>query len=148
MEEWKKLICRGNRSFEDGRLDDAQMIYQAALSEADQRLGRCAARCDCDYLEALAAVAALVVTHHNLADLCVRADRIEDAAGHLVAVHDRLSHLIEDRHAPCALRAAAVRNSGRTRRAMLSFADEHDVPGPTCAIDRRITHMPANPVLH
>ena len=55
---------------------------------------------------------------------------------------------MDDRALPWALRAAAMRNNGRARQAMLSFASEHGglhAPGP---IDARITHLPASPLLH
>jgi tetratricopeptide (TPR) repeat protein len=153
MDEWKKLICRGNRDFEQGRLQAAGSSYQAALEEAERCLAQHAAEPGgagrgCCYLDALAAVAAYVVTQHNLADLCVRLDRAEDAAAHLLAAHERLARIIDDASLPWSLRAAAVRNSTRARQAMLSFADEHAEAGLTCAIEQRITHMPSSPLLH
>lgn len=149
MDEWKKLIRRGNRCFEHDRLEKAWAWYEAALQEADCCVADCAMQGSrCRYLDALAAIAALVVTQHNLADLCVRGDRMEDAAAHLRAAHAKLMHLIDDINIPWAVRAAALRNSSQTRLAMLSFADEHGTPDTTFSNEQRICHRPLNPVLH
>ena len=122
MDSWKKLICKGNRSLERGRLDDAAGDYFAALAEADRCLACQARACveaegsgGCAYLDAVAAVGAYVVTRLNLADLCLRLDRREDAADHLRAMQARLSHIIDDGSQPWTLRAAALRNSRRGR---------------------------------
>lgn len=149
MDQWKKLICRGNRCFELGRFPEAADVYQAALGEAERCI-TCHA-CEpggCRYLDAVAAVAAYVVTQHNLADLCLRLDRAEDAATHLVAAHERVAGIIDDGSLPWILRAAAIRNRPTARDALVSFADEHGIPGATCALGRRITHMPSSPILH
>jgi hypothetical protein len=83
VDEWKKLICRGNRSYENGRLEDARLLYRAALDQAERSLALCGDRGGlCTYADALAAVAAVVVTEHNLADLCLRCDQVEDAGAH------------------------------------------------------------------
>jgi len=149
MDEWKKLICRGNRSYENGRLEDARLLYRAALDQAERSLARCGDRGGlCTYADALAAVAAVVVTEHNLADLCLRCDQVEDAGAHLLAAHERVTRIMDDRTLPWTLRAAAMRNCGQARLAMLSFASEHGGLHAPSPIDGRITHLPASPLLH
>ena len=155
MDSWKKLICKGNRSLEHGRLDDAAGDYFAALAEADRCLACQAQACveaeasgGCAYLDAVAAVGAYVVTRLNLADLCLRLDRSEDAAEHLRAMQARLSHIIDDGNQPWTLRAAALRNSRRAQDAVLSFVEEHGMSAAACAIEQRITHLPPSSVLH
>lgn len=158
MDEWKKLICRGNRSFERGRLDEAAWQYLAALAEAERCIGRVAVECAageaCEptgqrrYLDAVAAVAAYVVTRLNLVDLSLRLDRGEEAAEHLQVMQARLHAIIDDRRQPWTLRAAALRNSRRAQDAVLSFVEEHGIAGPSCACGRSITHLPPSAVLH
>jgi hypothetical protein len=149
MDQWKKLICRGNRCFELARLGEAGTIYEAALAEADLCIDSQAAEASCcRYLDAVAAVAAYVVTRHNLADLCLRLDRPEEAAAHLLAAHARIAGIIDDGSLPWSLRAAAIRNRNRAREALAEFADQHEIAGSTYAMERRITHMPPSPVLH
>jgi len=173
MHAWKKLICRGNRSFERGRLDDAADQYVAALCEADHCIGCLAKECveaercarqnrrtgrdggaeaagDGRYLDAVAAIAAYVVTRLNLADLCLRLDRSDEAAVHLQEMQARLEAIIDDAGQPWTLRSAALRNSRRAQDAVLSFVAEHGVgvAGPSCAFERPITHLPPSPVLH
>jgi hypothetical protein len=184
MDSWKKLICRGNRSFECGRLDEAARQYLAALQEADHCIGCVAQECaaaeacggidpgsrfetpasgsaatpdsqpgaaagsHCRYLDAVAAVAAYVVTQLNLADLCLRLDRTDEATDHLQAMQARLRAIIDDTGQPWTLRAAALRNSRRAQDAVLSFVEEHGIAGPSCAFERSITHLPPSAVLH
>jgi hypothetical protein len=159
MDAWKKLICRGNRSFELGLLDEAGDNYCAALAEADHGIAclvhDCAGECSaeeaggtCRYLDAVAAVAAYVVTRLNLADLCLRLDRSEEAAAHLREMQARLTAIIDDRRHPWILRAAALRNSRRAQDAVLSFVAKHGLTGASCALERPITHLPTSAALH
>ncbi len=158
MDAWKKLICRGNRSFERGQMNEAAGQYLAALQEADRCIGRVAIECaaaegcqsssQCRYLDAVAAVAAYVVSRLNLVDLCLRLDRGDEAAEHLQAMQARLHAIIDDSGQPWTLRAAALRNSRRAQDAVLSFVEEHGIAGPSCAFERSITHLPPSAVLH
>jgi hypothetical protein len=184
MDAWKKLICRGNRSFERGLMDEAARLYLDALQEADRCIGcvavECAAMEACQrqhrmdgfpaaaiagdtpadvgrdlqaasqrrYLDAVAAVASYVVTRLNLADLCLKVDRGEEAAEHLQAMQARLQAIIDDLGQPWTLRAAALRNTRRAQDAVLSFVAEHGIAGPSCAFERPITHLPPSPALH
>lgn len=117
MDDWKRLISRGNLCFERGELGVARALYQDALYLADRRL--------MSWPDADAAVAALVVAHHNLAELHTRLDQLTDAADHLQAAHARLMRLLVDPGAPGALQQAALRHSTRTRAEHLSFTGLH-----------------------
>lgn len=79
MDDWKRLISRGNTSFERGELGLARALYQDALFIAERRLSH--------WPDADAAVAAFVVSHHNLADLYQRLDQLHEASDHLMAAH-------------------------------------------------------------
>ena len=63
MEHWKRTIERANRCFMLGELIDAREAYLQALALAQVLFER--------WADADEAVAALVVAHHNLADLLV-----------------------------------------------------------------------------
>jgi tetratricopeptide (TPR) repeat protein len=159
MDAWKGLICQGNRSFERARFDDAIEQYQMALHEADRCIDSLARECaheclesdgrgGCRYLDAVAALAAYVVTRLNLADLCIALDRTEEAAAHLRDMQARLDGIVDDGRQPWTLRAAALRNSRRAQDAVLSFVEEHGIAGAACAYERPITHLPPSAALH
>lgn len=72
-----------------------------------------------------AAVAAFVVTHHNLADLHLRAARPDDAVALLCVVHDRMQATIADESLDMALRRTALRHSRQTFSELLLFSQKH-----------------------
>jgi hypothetical protein len=159
MDAWKRLICRGNRSFERARYDDAVEQYRMALHEADRCIDCLARACahesleadgpvECRYLDAVAALAAYVVTRLNLADLCIALDCAEEAAAHLRDMQARLDGIVDDGRQPWTLRAAALRNSRRAQDAVLSFVERHGIAGAPCAYERPITHLPPSAALH
>ncbi len=117
MEDWKRLISRGNRCFERGDLASACAVYQDALFIAERHLST--------WPDADSAIAAFVVSHHNLADLYVRLDCLEDAADHLQAAHARLMRMLADEASPPERRQAALRHSHHTRAERLAFTSTH-----------------------
>ena len=64
MEHWKRTIERANRCFMLGELIDAREAYLQALALAQVLFER--------WADADEAVAACVISHHNLADLHLR----------------------------------------------------------------------------
>ncbi|WP_148715480.1 hypothetical protein [Chitinolyticbacter meiyuanensis] len=112
---WRRAIVAGNRVHAAGDTDSARRAYLYALSLAQGLLSHGE--------DADEAVAALVVTHHNLADLYLASRRAELAADHLCAVHRQLLTLA-DGGAP-ALLAAARMHLRRTRMELLRFLAEH-----------------------
>lgn len=117
MDDWKRLISRGNRCFERGDMANACAVYQDALFIAESRLAT--------WTDPNAAIAAFVVSHHNLADLYVRLDCLEHAADHIQAAHVRVMGLLSDDQATPDLRQAALRHSHHTQAERLAFATAH-----------------------
>ena len=117
MEHWKRTIERANRHFMLGELVDAREAYLQALALAQVLYER--------WPDADEAVAACVVSHHNLADLHLRLNQPEESAEYLCAIHQRLLQTLQDERMPAALRAAAMRQSHRTYVELLGFITEH-----------------------
>lgn len=120
MDDWKRLICRGNRCFERGDFACARTVYLEALDVSERLLPA--------WPDADAAVAAFVVSHHNLADLYVHLDCLDEAGDHLQAAHATLMRMVCDERAAPSLQEAALRHSQRTRAEMLRFAARHGAP--------------------
>lgn len=109
LESWQRATLVGNRAFNEGDFDTACRVYLYSLSLAqglvvqfDPQSGR---KDD--------SIAALVVSHHNLADLHLRMGHIELACNQLCAVHYQLLRL--SIQASGALRRAAHDHLRRTR---------------------------------
>jgi len=117
MEHWKRTIERANRHVMLGELVDAREAYLQALALAQVLYER--------WPDADEAVAACVVSHHNLADLHLRLNQPEESAEYLCAIHQRLLQTLQDERMPAALRTAAMRQSSRTYVELLGFIDEH-----------------------
>lgn len=77
-------------------------------------------------------VAALVVSHHNLADLYQAAHLPDQAVAHLCQAHATLMALCRDDTIGTALRQAAWRHTRETHAALLLFLGENG-PHPTVA---------------
>jgi hypothetical protein len=71
------------------------------------------------------AVAAFVISHHNLADLHLALKQPEESAEYLCAAHQRLLRVIQDAHLNPALRQAAFNHSHKTYAELLGFINEH-----------------------
>ena len=82
MEHWKTIIETGNRCFSEGDWVTARELYLQALAEAQVMFGR--------WPDHNMAVAAFVISHHNLADLHLALGQPEEAAENLCASHERL----------------------------------------------------------
>ncbi|WAJ36749.1 hypothetical protein OU800_19365 [Pseudomonas sp. GOM7] len=117
MEHWKTVIEAGNRCFTEGNWVQARELYLQALAEAQVLLGRWA-----DHEQA---VAAFVVSHHNLADLHLTLEQAESAAENLCACHERLLSILGNGALPEALQQAALRHSQRTYLELLQFIAEY-----------------------
>ncbi len=117
MTHWKQQTREGNRLFDCGEYHQALAHYQQALWLARQQLAR--------WHDADEAVAALVVAHHNLADLLVAMTLPDRAADQLCYVHDCL---LATCHSPATsprLREAALRHTRTTRAELLTFVQRH-----------------------
>ena len=117
MAHWKVQTLSGNRHFDAGEHARALDYYQQALWLARQQF-------PC-WPDADEAVAALVVAHHNLADLLVAMTLPDRAADMLCHVHDCLLATSQSPASPDPLRAAALRHSRGTRTELLAFVQKH-----------------------
>ena len=71
------------------------------------------------------AVAACVISHHNLADLHLRLNQPEESAEYLCAIHQRLLQTMQDSRLSPQLREAALRQSSKTYVELLNFISDH-----------------------
>jgi len=117
MSHWKQQTREGNRLFDCGEYHQALACYQQALWLANQQLAL--------WHDADEAVAALVVSHHNQADLLVAMARPERAAELLCYVHDCLLATCHFPSCPSRLREAALRHIHTTRAELLTFVQRH-----------------------
>lgn len=117
MEQWQRLIAAANRYFAAGRWVEAREQYLQALALAQVLFER--------WRDADAAVASLVVSQHNLADLQLAIGHPEGAAEHLCACHEHLLRCMAAEHLAPALRQAAMNHSRRTYASVLNFVAEH-----------------------
>jgi hypothetical protein len=117
MEHWKRTIERANRCFNLGELVDAREAYLQALALAQVLFER--------WPNPDEAVAACVISHHNLADLHLSLGQPEESAEYLCAIHQHLLQVVQEQRLPPALRQAALRHSSKTYAELLSFISEH-----------------------
>lgn len=117
MQHWKRTMELANRLFERGELVDAREHYLQALALAQVLFER--------WHDVDEAVAALVVAHHNLADLHLRLNQPHESADYLCAAHQWLLQASQQARLPQALRDAALRHSGRTYTELLGFIAEY-----------------------
>lgn len=114
MEQWKRAIKAGNDAFTSPDPGTALGHYRLALRLAQTLVG--------DWPDHDAALAALVVSHHNLADLHRLSNAHEEAITHVCDAHDALQRLIADPDTDLALRQAALRHSRQTLHELLRCA--------------------------
>lgn len=136
MKHWQNMMKIGNQLFGAGDFYSAREQYLQALALAQVLFDR--------WANVDEAVAALVISHHNLADLHLRIGQPEEAAEYLCAVHEYLLEASRNRRLSDALREAALRHSQRTYTQLLGFISEHGQYPSTeyllaCS---RITHQP------
>jgi hypothetical protein len=75
-------------------------------------------------------LAALVVSHHNLADLLVAQGHIDAAARHLCLAHERLIAVHLQAARPVSMRHAALHHSRETHVALLRHLARHGPHAP------------------
>ncbi|WP_236207777.1 tetratricopeptide repeat protein [Pseudomonas tohonis] len=117
MEYWKRTIEAGNHCFRAGDWIEARERYLQALAQAQMLLER--------WSDPDQAVAAFVVSHHNLADLHLMLGQPEETAENLCACHERLLQVLRDPGLPETLRDVALRHSRCTYSSLLQFIQEH-----------------------
>ncbi|WP_420224986.1 hypothetical protein [Pigmentiphaga litoralis] len=114
MEQWKQAIEAGNEAFTGPEPATALGHYRLALRLAQTLVG--------DWPDHDAALAALVVSHHNLADLHRLSNAHEAAITQVCDAHDALQGLIADPLTDLALRQAALRHARQTLHELLRCA--------------------------
>lgn len=117
MQHWRRTTQNANSLFELGELVDAREHYLQALALAQVLFER--------WHDVDEAVAALVIAHHNLADLHLRLNQPHESADYLCAAHQRLLQASQEPRLPQPLRGAALRHSARTYTELLSFIAEY-----------------------
>lgn len=117
MKQWKRAITTGNRHFAQNDFETALYHYRQALAEAQRLFDK--------WPDVDNAVAALVIAHHNLADLFLQQGRTDEAGCHLCRAHERLTGAIADVRLAPGLRQAALRHSSHTYARLLQFASQH-----------------------
>lgn len=117
MVHWKQQTLSGNRYFDAGEYAKALSYYQQALWLARQQFSF--------WPDADEAVAALVVAHHNLADLLIVMTLPDRAADLLCHIHDCLLATSQSPACPSPLRAAALRHTRSTHTELIAFVRKH-----------------------
>ena len=125
MVHWKQQTLSGNRYFDAGEYAKALSYYQQALWLARQQFSF--------WHDADEAVAALVVAHHNLADLLIAMTLPDRAADLLCHIHDCLLATSQSPACSSPLRAAALRHTRSTHTELIASVRKH---GPQDAIQR------------
>ncbi|TLX53451.1 hypothetical protein DN824_15660 [Stutzerimonas nosocomialis] len=117
MQHWKRTIELANHYFAQGDYVDAREHYLQALALAQVLFDR--------WPDPDEAVAAYVISHHNLADVHLRLEQPEESAEYLCAIHERLLESLVDERLSPALRQAVLRHSGHSYRELLGFVARH-----------------------
>ncbi len=132
MEHWKRTIELANRLFSQGEYIDAREHYLQALALSRVLFER--------WHDADEAVAAYVISHHNLADVHLRLKQPEESAEYLCAIHEHLLKCLMDLRLQAELREACLRHSRHSYVELLQFTTAH---GDTPRI-RRVLKRSAN----
>ncbi|MDD0972756.1 tetratricopeptide repeat protein [Pseudomonas fontis] len=117
MQHWKRTTEIANSLFQQGDWVDAREHYLQALALAQVLFER--------WQDADEAVAACVISHHNLADLHLRLQQPQESAEYLCSIHQRLLQASQEPRLSPALREAALRQSAKTYTELLSFISEY-----------------------
>jgi hypothetical protein len=118
LSPWQSVMSRGTAAARQGHVLLALANFQEALGIARALLAVSGQRSD-------DCVAALVVSHHNLAEVQLDAGGDDLAAAHLALAHETLMHLLCDPATDGALRQAALRHSRETHAALLLYLEAH-----------------------
>ena len=99
MTVWKAQICAGNDCFDKRQILSALAHYHKAIDQAQALLEQ--------WDDPKAAVAALLVSHHNLADLYLTEDKAMLAEYELQKVHQKIGDCLSKAQ-PNSFRASAL----------------------------------------
>ena len=120
LEYWRLEITAANNAFIHGQHARAFSHYNAALELATAGVAGLFDTAQVDFVEeAERQIAALVVTRHNLADLCHQAGQRDSAVEHLCSAHETLFQLLH--HVNKDVHLLAQRHSNVTYQELLNF---------------------------
>ena len=124
LESWRMEITAANNAFIHGQHSRAFNHYKVALALASAGVEGLLNVTNVDSLEEVERqIAALVVTRHNLADLCQQAGQRDIAIEHLCAAHETLFQLLH--HVNKDVHALAQRHSNITYQELLNFIQRY-----------------------
>ena len=129
MELWKRHICAGNDCFHAHQDLAATSHYRQAIHLAEELFDL--------HDDPQAAVAAIIVSYHNLADLFLREEEFALAEKELRAVHKKMTDALENADANSHLSDALLWGLSRTHFALIVHLKNH--PG-------RVTSEPVTPI--
>jgi hypothetical protein len=120
---WQVMILQGNAHFEQRRYPRAAAIYQDALRLAHASVYDWRNVCD--------ALAAVVVSQHNLCAVHAAMNELPSAAQQLCALHEWLLDISKNTLLALDLRVAALKQVSRTFVELKTLHTSHpDIPGP------------------
>lgn len=136
MEHWKLTIELANRYFSQGEYIDAREQYLQALALSRVLFER--------WHDADEAVAAYVISHHNLADVHLRLKQPEESAEYLCAIHEHLLQCLIDARLTQELRQACLRHSRHSYVEILQFTRAHGDTPRIRRVLKRSANLPAS----
>lgn len=136
MEHWKRTIELANRYFSRGEYIDAREHYLQALALSQVLFER--------WQDADEAVAAYVISHHNLADVHLRLKQPEESAEYLCAIHEHLLRCLLDLRLKSELRQACLRHSRHSYVELLQFTTAHGETPRIRRVLKRSANQPAS----
>lgn len=145
MKQQSTAIASSLPSSRDRSLSEWEAVMRKAVATM-RETGIAAAAADCDTALAIArrvidtpppgreedCIAALVVSHHNLADVKMACGEFDAAAGLLCQAHEALAATLQDAGRSTSIRQAALRHMRETRYALVAHVGAHG-PHPLIA---------------
>lgn len=117
LASWQAQTRLGNAAFSRCDARDALFYYRQALHIARELAGRCA---DADQ-----ALAALVISYHNLVDFCRQQQFLDTAANLVCSIHHQLCLIAANPECHSSWRDAALRHSKYTHRELCRYVELH-----------------------
>ena len=130
MTNWKAQICAGNECFDRYQTLSALAHYNKAIEHSEHLLD--------SWIDHRAAVASVVISYHNLADLYLREDKAILAERELEKVHKKISTCLSEA-LPNSYRAnALIWGVSQTYIALINHQknhSEHVMSAPSSALN-------------
>ncbi|MEE1673505.1 hypothetical protein SNR37_002929 [Agarivorans aestuarii] len=117
MNTWQGMMNIGNQLFNQQNWPEAERYYEDAIFLLEERLTK-NPRC-------VESIQGWICGYHNLAEMFIRAGKIEDAQRCLFTPHQSMLHLYHDRQSDEDLQLIALKAIKLTLNPLLEFAKEH-----------------------